>query len=685
MARRVAAVALLLALGSAVPATPAVRAVAGVQAPPAPRPVVSAPVPTPPGRTLLASKSAGGGFPNALSWTPSISANGRYVAYASTATNIVRSGPGAPAAGVFLRDMSNGRTIRLPIPASLTRGGRATEPSISADGSVVAFTYQEPATDDGSVVLAWDRSTGRSQVVSRTNAGGIVQGSSQPSVSATGRFVAYTSTRQNLVGGPGGDPDVFRYDRDRQRTVVVSVGQVSPLDPGRDTAPSISANGNVVAFQSDGGDQLIPANTGPGDQVFVRDIAAERTRQVSVALDGPPNGPSVTPSISADGNVIAFTSAASDLASIDDNVVPDVFVRDMRAGATTMVSVTPDGRAPTARSEGPSISADGRMVAFQSEALDIIGLGASVATAHLAAAAAKRTEVFERDLVANETVLVSVGRNGRPGGLVSAQPVVGGNGRFVAFASTSPRLVPRDTLGVTDVFLRDMPPVPRLNPSSIDLGTLDVGIASAPGAAILGNSGWGPLSVGRAAVTGPERLDFDVVADACDGRVLHRTEKCTVTVTFTPRGGGRRDATLAIPDGYTGSPRTARLRGSGVRAPVNRPRFEISPEVGAPGLVVVATGSDFPPNSLVRLSWSRGTTPTMPAVRAGADGRFTAQVLVFHNDLTGPRDLRADPVTPGAFPRATARLLVTRPSVTPPGFLMIRRFIDLPLVLLMRG
>ena len=683
--RRVAAIALLLALSAAAPPTPAARAVSAPTAPPSPArtPIVSAPVVTPDGRTLLASRTNGGGFPNALSWMPSISGNGRYIAYSSAATDIVRARPGAPETGVFVRDMDTGRTIELPIPASLTRGGRATEPSIAANGAVVAFTYQEPNTDDGSVVVAWDRGTGRTQVVSRTASGGVVQGSSQPSVSASGRFVAYASTRQNIVDNPG-NPDVFRYDRERQRTVVVSVGQVAPMDPGSDSAPSISADGNIVAFLSDGGDQLIPANTGPGQQVFVRDIARERTRQVSVAPDGPPDNAAAGPSISADGTVIAFTSAATNLVEGDDNKLADVFVRDMGAGITTMASVTPDGRAGTGRSEAPSIAADGRMVAFQSAALDIIGLGASVATGHLAAVAPRQTEVFERDLVTGETVLVSVDRNGRPGGQVSVQPAVAGNGRFVAFVSASSRLVPRDTLGIADVFLRDMPPVPRLTPSAIDLGRHDVGVAAAPAAAQLSNAGWGPLAVGTAAVTGSDRADFDVAADTCAGRLLHRTEKCTLTVTFTPRAGGPRAATLAVPDDFKGSPRTVRLRGSGTKTVVNTPTLKISPTIGPPGIVVVATGRGFPANSQVRLSWSRGTTPTMPTVKADGAGSFSTQVLVLHNDLAGPRDLRATPVAAGAFPPAKAPMLVTRPSVGPPGF-VIRRVIDLPLVLLMRG
>ncbi len=100
---------------------------------------------------------------------------------------------------------------------------------------------------------------------------------------------------------------------------------------------------------------------------------------------------------------------------------------------------------------------------------------------------------------------------------------------------------------------------------------------------------------------------------------------------------------------------------------------------------MIATGTGFPPNTQLRLSWLYGLTPTMPVVKTDARGRFRVQVLVFHNDLTGPRDLRAAAVNPGAFPPIATTMLVTRPSVAPPGFLMIRRVIDLPLMLLIRG
>ena len=553
---------------------------------------------------------------------------------------------------------------------------------------MVAFTFQPPSglAVPGSLVIAWDRGTGRSQVASRTSANEPAAGSREPSVSATGRFIAYTSNNVKIVAGIGDNLNVFRFDRRTRDTDLVSVGFGGQPIGATSAAPSISGDGGVVAYVSDGGDVITHTNTGSGLQVYVRRMAAGRPRQVSVAIDGAPNGASGAPAISADGRVVAFESAAPNLVADDGNGAPDVFRRDLAAGATTLVSVTPGGDAAGGQSRLPAISADGRMIAFQSSAPDLLGPVASVPDAHLAAVAIAQTEVYERDVVLGDTVLISVARNGGPGGRASLMATVGGNGRYVAFASTADTLVRNDRLKNADVFLRDMPPAPRLNPDTIAFGTLAVDAAAAPAAATLVNAGWGPLSVRRAAITGAARNDYDVVADGCVGRVLHRQDACTVTVRFAPSRAGSRPATLAVPDSYAGSPRTAGLRGSGLRAPrAFDPRLVLDPEVGPPGTVVVATGSGFPPNADVRLAWSIGITPKLPLVRADAAGRFRVQVLVFHNDRIGPRDLRAAPVAAGAFPTVPADMTVTRPSVGPPGFLIIRRVIDLPLVLLIRG
>ena len=266
-ARRVAAAALGLALVA--PAAPALPVAASQGAAPlaagpriaSPAPVTppvgppDAPLPAPPGRTTLVSQRAGGGFPNNASAEPSISADGRYVAFASSATNIAGGGGRRRNPAVYVLDRQRGRTIRLPLPPGFAGGGQAREPSISADGNVVAFTYQPPSglAVPGSLVIAWDRGTGRSQVASRTSASEPAAGSREPSVSATGRFIAYTSNNVKIVAGDGDNLDVFRFDRRTRDTDLVSVGFDGQPIGATSGAPSISGDGGVVAYVSDGG------------------------------------------------------------------------------------------------------------------------------------------------------------------------------------------------------------------------------------------------------------------------------------------------------------------------------------------------------------------------------------------------------------------------------------------------
>ena len=181
-------------------------------------------------------------------------------------------------------------------------------------------------------------------MVSRNSKGSPAGGSREPSVSANGRFVAFTSDNQDIVAGDNDNADVFRYDRRTRQTRPISVGFSGNLTSSTNSAPSISADGNLVAFVSDGGDVIVPTNTGNGTQVYLRDVRAGTTEQVSVAVAGPPNGPSGAPAISGDGNAIAFESAATNIARNDGNGAPDVFLRDRRAGTTVLVSATPDGQ-----------------------------------------------------------------------------------------------------------------------------------------------------------------------------------------------------------------------------------------------------------------------------------------------------------------------------------------------------
>lgn len=276
------------------------------------------------------------------------------------------------------------------------------DPSISEDGRFVAFTSvaSNLALGDSNAaadVFLYDRRTDTTSLVSRSREGRAATGASfLPSISDNGRFVSFTSEASDLVSGDtNGLPDVFVYDRVANRTRRVSLTAANRESAGSSKTPSssISGNGRFVAFDSDAADLVPPDGNGVMD-VFVRDLRRRRTTRVSVAPDGsaaiaPPgcsgsslsgwrSEPPVGRAISDDGRRIAFTSDAVNLVPNDGNTYApkalfcrsglDVFVHDREAHRTERVSLEPDGSEP--RGGGPefieaSISGNGEWVAFR--------------------------------------------------------------------------------------------------------------------------------------------------------------------------------------------------------------------------------------------------------------------------------------------------------------------------------
>ena len=184
-----------------------------------------------------------------------------------------------------------------------------------------------------------------------------------------------------------------------------------------------------------------------------------------------------------------------------------------------------------------------------------------------------------------------------------------------------------------------------------------------PAAVTLTSVGWTPLASIAATIDGGNAGDFAIVVDGCTGIGLPRPTSCTITVTFSPQDVGPRSSTLRITDDGAGSPHTVRLTGVGSKA-----ELKVDPPRGPPGIVTIATGKGFPPNTPVVLTWSIGITQRTAPVVTDAVGAFRAQVLVFHHDVEGPRDLMASPADGKAFQPISVSFFVTTPTGTPPGF-----------------
>ena len=266
-----------------------------------------------------------------------------------------------------------------------------------------------------------------------------------PAVSGDGLLVAFTSVASNLSPGDSSRwADVFVYDRR-----VGSVDRVS-LSPdgteGNDVSydPFLSGDGRFVAFTSFASN-LVAGDVYPGTDIFVRDRLAGVTELASVSSDAVQgNGDSDGPSISADGRFMAFSSLASNLASGDTNGLKDVFVRDRQARVTVRVSLSSDGFEGQGNSESASISADGRFITFDSDAANLVSGDTN-----------ERRDVFVHDRGTGVTQRVSLGGGGAQGTEASWGPSISGDGRIVVFTSFASDLVPDDNNVWRDVFVYD--------------------------------------------------------------------------------------------------------------------------------------------------------------------------------------------------------------------------------------
>ncbi len=339
------------------------------------------------------------------------------------------------------------------------RGG--TAPSISADGRMVAFVSSSPdlvAGDTNGVadVFVRDMATGVTVRASVSSAGGQADGGSGPAViSGDGRWVAFPSEATNLVARDtnrcfgyqvrGSCPDLFVHDLHTGATRRVSVSSRGGQANGESLYPAISADGRYVAFASLASN-LVTRDRNARMDVFLHDTRTGETQRVSVGADGgEADSFSFAPSVAADGSLVAFTSFATNLVAGDTNGADDVFVRDLAEQDTVRVSVGWDGSEAAGFSGGASISADGSLVAFWSEAALVAGDGNGV------------VDAFVRDLAAGTVTRASVGSRGAEGdGPVTAPPSLAPDGRFVAFESEAANLVPGDTNAALDVFVRDL-------------------------------------------------------------------------------------------------------------------------------------------------------------------------------------------------------------------------------------
>jgi tricorn protease-like protein len=401
--------------------------------------------------TERVSVDSGGSQGNSHSRYPNISSGGRFVAFESFASNLV-PGDTSGFIDIFVHDRQTGQTTRVSVNSGGVQGdGGSYDPSISSDGRFVVFSSEARNIVPGDTnvkadIFVHDRQTGLTTRVSVDSGG--VQGdwdSFEASVSSDGRFVAFESFASNLVrGDTNGTWDVFVHDRQTGQTMRASVDSRGIQGINGSFSPAISSDGRFVGFETSASN-LVPGDTNGLEDVFVHDRQTGQTTRVSVDSGGVQgdNG-SANASISSDGRFVAFASDASNLVPGDTNGLEDVFVHDRQTGQTTRVSVDSGGVQGNSGSGYPFISSDGRFVAFETSASNLVPGDTN-----------GWSDVFVNDRQTGQTTRVSVDSRGLQGNSVSYTSSISSDGRYVAFWSSARNLVPGDTNNKADVFVHD--------------------------------------------------------------------------------------------------------------------------------------------------------------------------------------------------------------------------------------
>jgi len=496
--------------------------------------------PSPPVQPL--SVAFNGGPPNGNSSGATTSGNGRCTAFYSDATNLIPFVPFNGFTNVFVADRDTGDITQVSVGLN---GQQPNGPSQaqrfrpSIDDTCTCVAFSSDATN-----LVPDDTNGRTDVFVRDLAAGTTElasfglngdpangASSFTSVDGDCGRVAFQSVARNLVPDDTNNAsDIFVFDRGSDSITRVSVGPGNLQGNGPSITPSISADGRCVAFASAATNLVADVDTNNTLDIFVECDGAVTCR-ASVSSSGEQaNAISFLPALNANGTIVAFKSNASNLVPGDLNQAADVFVHNCITGETVRASVGDEGQEGNDIAIPPTISGEGRFVAFGSFASNLI-VGVNTRG---------KSQVYVRDLVNMTTELISTGPNGQPGngGVPDIPPSISLDGSYVAFTSFATNLVPGfNTQGYSNVFIRlnetIVPsPTPTItggegSPTPTNTGPTATETATGPTAT--GTAGAGTPT---ATATGPIPCGQD--ADCPLGQVCGPDKTCVPAPTVTP-------------------------------------------------------------------------------------------------------------------------------------------------------
>ena len=313
-------------------------------------------------QTSRISVNSANGQSNGNSYNPSINSNGRYIAFDSVADNLVPLDTNR-CSDIFIRDMWTGTITRIGFNSTVLQlNGNSYNPSISGDGRYIAYEFYNAVLGGSygnSSIYLYDRIFGNTTIVSSGS------DSTNPCISTIGNYVAYDSYVNKVVYPDKNNiRDIIRYSIVDGAKITVSVDSYGKDADGSSYNPSINSDGTIIAFQSNA-NNLCPGDTAGNSDVFVHNTKTGITSRVSVSSSNQQaNGASVNPSINADGLYVIFYSFASNLVNGDTNGVSDIFMHDMITGNTKRISVDSMVNQISEGTGMPNISSNGIYAVF---------------------------------------------------------------------------------------------------------------------------------------------------------------------------------------------------------------------------------------------------------------------------------------------------------------------------------
>ena len=390
---------------------------------------------------------------NGSSLYPEISADGRYVVFLTSGTNLVGDMP-LGALNIVLRDRALRQNYGINRDELGTLQRSALAPYLSDDGNLVVFSFPSDVllasdTNGFQDVFLRDRSNATTQRISvDTNGEDPNDQSSLPYISPDGRYVLFSTRASDIILSPisNGHDQIVLFDRANNTYEFISVTDAGVLGNGNSMVAGLSDDGRFIAFRS-GGSNFVENDTNALTDVFVRDRTLGTTVRVSLTYQGfESSGAAMGVAFSRDGRYVVWSSSASDLVPDDTNNKSDVFLRDLLLETTERISVDSAGNQSTGSSGGRwqiSVSGDGRLVVFLSSSDDLVLNDTNT-----------YSDIFLRDRALGTTTRVNVSETGEESNsAITESPRITPDGRYITFSSRASNLVPNDTNGHDDIFV----------------------------------------------------------------------------------------------------------------------------------------------------------------------------------------------------------------------------------------